>query len=631
MCGIFGMAAVHGQRPDRGLLEKMGDAIVHRGPDDAGFFVSGPVGLGMRRLSIIDLAGGHQPIFNEARDKVIVFNGEIYNFHEIREGLQKKGHSFTTNSDTEAILHLYEEKGESCVEDLVGMFAFAIWDIEKESLFLARDRFGEKPLHYYWDGRRFIFASEIKSMLCDEGVDRSLDWGAVGDYFTFMNTIAPDTVFKGIKKLMPGHYMVFEGGRIRQERYWSYCLDAGRDKGEQYYKSSVLEHLKKAVEGQLISDVPLGAFLSGGIDSGAIVALMSMAAGTVKTFSIGFEETGYNELGFAKEVAQAFGTDHHEYILRPDAVEVVDKIIMHLDEPFCDPSAIPTYFVSKIARQEVKVALSGDGGDEVFAGYPGYRAEYLLNKAAKLPGRARRAFTRGLLEGAPALPWARFNYGARRLGRILERVDMSPADRFFSRHRLFSDDEKRALFTSEIACQGVVKDQEEYLRHVEFGDTGDPVDIMLALDANIYLPNDMLVKIDRMSMAHSLEVRTPFLDHRLAGFMAATPSRYKVRGMTTKYILREAMRGILPDSVLKRGKKGFSVPLDAWFRNDLAGYAREILLDGRTAGRGFFNMKRVAAILDSHTGRKEDRSGQIWALIVFEKWCRMFLDGETAH
>jgi asparagine synthase (glutamine-hydrolysing) len=626
MCGIFGFVVLEGAPPDLQLLESMGNSIVHRGPDDAGYFISGGVGLGIRRLSIIDLSSGHQPIFNEDRTKVIVFNGEVYNFRELRRCLEEKGHAFSTSTDTEVILHLYEEKGDSCVEDLVGMFAFAIWDERKRRLFIARDRFGEKPLHYFWDGRRLVFGSEIKSLLCDLSIGRELDWEAVGDYFTFMNTIAPRTIFRGIKKLPPGHRMILEGGRLATNRYWEYNLTSEQDKGEVFYRETVLERFKEAVKAQLVSDVPLGAFLSGGIDSSAIVALMSQVSGPVKTFSIGFMEDSYDELEYAREIARIFGTEHSEYVLKPDAVDSVQEIIWHLDEPFADPSAIPTYFVSKIAREQVTVALSGDGGDELFAGYPGYRAEQMLNRAAAFPRWIRRGFTERILKNLPSLPWASANYKIERLKRIMARVEMLPAERFFSRHTLFTEEEKRVLLCAEAVDGGAVKDTHEYLAGVDVPPGDDPINVMLALDANIYLPNDMLVKVDRMSMAHSLEVRAPFLDYRLAETVASLPSKYKVSGSTTKYIFRKAMEGILPESVLKRGKKGFSVPLEVWFRGDLAGFASEVLLDERTGRRGYLNLPEVDGVLKSHANRKADRSGQIWALVVFEMWCRLFLD-----
>ncbi|MCI0513664.1 asparagine synthase (glutamine-hydrolyzing) [candidate division KSB1 bacterium] len=630
MCGICGKINRDPEQPvDKRLLERMCDVIRHRGPDDAGYFLQQNVGLGMRRLSIIDLAQGHQPIFNEDGTLVVILNGEIYNFPDLRAELLKKGHQFKTKSDTEVILHLYEEYGEDCVHQLRGMFGFALYDIRQNRLMVARDRLGIKPIYYALDHEKFLFGSELKSLLQDPALARELDFFALNCYFSFMNTIAPDTIFKGVRKLLPGQYLIYENDRLRVETYWRFQINEDRKLTEADCVARLVELLREAVRIRLISEVPLGAFLSGGIDSSTIVALMSQVMDQpVKTFSIGFKSKAFNELGYARDVAQLFHTEHHEYLVEPDVIPVIDDLIWYLDEPFADPSAIPTYFVSKIAREQVTVALTGDGGDEMFAGYSGYNVEALLNRFRKIPRFIRNGVITRVLEFFPNTSSARFNEQRKRLLRNFARVDLPAEDRFFSRHQIFSAGDKQQLYSPDLlqALNGEFDITDRLLTYIDFPRHENSINKMLYLDTNLYLPNDMLTKVDRMSMAVSLEARVPLLDHKLAEFVGTIPHPLKVHGSTSKYILKKAMAQILPAEILYRKKQGFNVPLNEWFRNDLASLAAEVLFDSRCTNRGLIARPKVEALLNSHRKKEQDLSFQIWTLIVLEKWCQRFLD-----
>jgi asparagine synthase (glutamine-hydrolysing) len=630
MCGICGKLNRDAERPvDESLIVRMCDAIKHRGPDDAGYYVSKNVGLGMRRLSIIDLSGGHQPIFNEDKSVVVILNGEIYNFPVLRDELVKKGHHFSTKSDTEVILHLYEEKGEDCVNSLRGMFGFALYDIKRNRLMVARDRLGIKPIYYALDHEKLLFGSELKSLLQDQSLSREFDFFALNSYFSFMNTLAPDTIFQGVRKLMPGQYFIYENDHFRIEDYWRFTLNEQPQKSEEAVAARLRELIQEAVKIRLISEVPLGAFLSGGIDSSTIVALMSQVSDQpVKTFSIGFKSKAFNELEYAREIARKFKTDHHEFMVEPDAIPIIDDLIWYLDEPFSDPSAIPTYFVSKIARENVTVVLTGDGGDEMFAGYSGYTVEAALNKFSRIPKFVRNGLIKNVLNFLPNTPSAKLNEHRSRILRILDRVDLPPESRFFSRHQVFSDGDKNELYSGDFlhALNGVLDISERLLSYIDFPTRLNSVDKMLYLDTQLYLPNDMLVKVDRMSMAVALEARVPLLDHILVEYIATLPSAYKVRGATTKYILKKAMRGLVPDDILYRKKQGFNVPLNEWFRNDLVRLASEVLFDSRSTNRGLLQRAKIEQILKIHQRKEQDLSFQIWSLIVFEKWCRRFLD-----
>jgi len=631
MCGICGKIYRDTEKPiDQRIVQAMCRVIEHRGPDDDGFYFHKNVGMAMRRLSIIDLSTGKQPIYNEDRSIAIVFNGEIYNFLEIREQLIAKGHRFKTKGDTETIIHLYEEKGEDCVHDLRGMFGFAIYDSNKQKLMVARDRFGIKPIYYSLDDEKLLFGSELKSLLQDKTLKRDFDFFALNSYFSFMNTVAPDTIFKNVRKLLPGHYFTFERGKLEIKKYWHFQIrPEAKVKSEIEYQQQLLELLKESVKIRLISEVPLGAFLSGGIDSSAVVALMSQVMDQpVKTFSIGFDFKEFDESGYAKQVAKLFETDHHEYIIKPDATDIVDDLVWYLDEPFSDPSAIPTYFVSKIARENVTVVLTGDGGDEMFGGYPHYHAEMMLNSIGKIHPLLRNGIIKNLLKIIPNMPYAKFNYQKNRLLRNLDRVDISPEARFFSRHQVFGDEAKRRLYSDDFfdKLNGNYELRDQIMTYLNFPQQENAINKMLYLDTHLYLPNDMLVKVDRMSMANSLEARVPLLDHKLAEFVATIPSTMKVEGAETKSILKKTMSNLLPHEILYRKKQGFDVPLNVWFRNDLENMAAKVLLDRKSINRGLFNKSYIEQIIKTHRKKEKDLSFQIWTLIVFEKWCRTFID-----
>ena len=630
MCGICGKINRDPEKPiDQQLIHEMCQVIKHRGPDDDGFFFHKNIGLGMRRLSIIDLSTGKQPIYNEDGTIAVVLNGEIYNFQDLRTQLIAKGHRFKTRSDTEAIVHLFEDKGEACVHDLRGMFGFAVYDKKMDKLMVARDRMGIKPIYYAFDHDKLLFGSELKSLLRDRSLDTEFDYFALNCYFSFMNTIAPDTIFKNVRKLMPGQYFVYEKGQFRVEQYWRFSLNENTKLTEAECREQLMELLKDSVRIRLISDVPLGAFLSGGIDSSTVVALMSQVSDQpVKTFSIGFESRKYDELEYAKQVATRFNTDHHEYVVNPDVTEIIDDLIWYLDEPFSDPSAIPTYFVSKIARENVTVALSGDGGDEMFGGYLSYNAEAILNKVQKIPRFLRNGLIRNILTILPATPYAKFNEEKERLKRILDRVDLTPEERFFSRHHVFNTTTKKLLYSEDLKSQlnGHFDIEQKLLSYLDPPKNGASINKMLYLDTHLYLPNDMLVKVDRMSMATSLEARVPLLDHKLVEFVSTIPWNLKVKGTVSKYILKKTMSDLLPHNILYRKKQGFNMPLNEWFRNDLVGLAAKVLLDRTSVHRGLFNRDHIERLLTSHQQKAEDMSFQIWSLIVFEKWCRTFID-----
>ena len=620
MCGIVGIHNLAGNPICAELLRGMCNSIVHRGPDDEGYFAGDGTGLGMRRLAIIDVAGGQQPICNEDASIWIVFNGEIYNYRELRAKLEKRGHRFRTQSDTEVIVHVYEEDGADCVHALQGMFAFAIWDSRARRLLLARDRLGIKPLFYAVDGDRLLFASEMKAILQDRSIQQRIDVSALNEYLTYVYVPSPKTILQSVRKLPPAHVLTCQDGRITPRRYWQLgpqCLNG-------YTQDDITEELRgrlqQAVEARLMTEVPLGAFLSGGIDSSAVVALMAKVTDQpVRTFSIGFDIGKFNELDHARVVAKHCNTDHHELVVRPDAVRILPTLVRQCDEPFADPSMIPTYYLAEMARQHVTVCLSGDGGDESFAGYRRYRHAHRMRHYDIIP----EAIRRGLLS-----PLSRALSGNRLWGRRLRLASLSAQDRYIEqmsymrqedRERLFSDDLKQSL-SQELPA-------EDYLRSILESATGhDLPERLLYVDFHSYLPEDILVKVDRMSMLNSLEVRVPFLDHQLLEFVAGIPYDLKLRGATSKYILKEALRGLLPDEILSREKHGFSVPIGEWFGGELYTFAQEILLDQRFASRGLFNRTRVEQLIREHREGIQDRSRAIYNLTVFELWCQTYLD-----
>jgi asparagine synthase (glutamine-hydrolysing) len=620
MCGIAGIRSL-GDRPVLGdEVLTMADVITHRGPDDFGLHLDSGLGLAMRRLQIIDLATGKQPIHNEDQSVWVVLNGEIYNFREKRRELEARGHRFYTATDTEVIVHLYDEFGTACVEHLRGMFAFALWDAKSRSLLLARDRLGIKPLYYGVFGNRLVFASELKCLLTLPEVERHLDWTALQHLVTFLATPPTQSILQGIHKLEPGHVLVVDEGREPQtRRYWDLDFEPDTRRSEGEVIEELRACLRETVDLHMISDVPLGAFLSGGVDSSAVVATMSgLSDRPVKTFAIGFDEDDYSELDHARLVSRHLGTEHRDQVLEPDVFGVLDDLVWYLDEPFGDSSAIPTYMVSQLAAEEVTVVLSGDGGDEVFAGYDNYASE----------GRERR--WDGLPRGAKALAGlaSRLIPEGRPGHAFLSHHALSGADRYLDSVSYFRAEQLRRLFTPEALEKMVGYDpwagQKRSLERY-------PDDWLFALqytDFNHYLPLDILAKVDRMSMAHSIETRVPLLDHVFVETAAKIPSSMKLRDGRRKHVFKEAMKGILPDAILDRRKQGFGVPLDRWFRGRLESYVRDLLLSPRALQRGIFAPEFVRTLL-ARNNRGRPLGSQLWTLISFELWCRKFLDREV--
>ncbi len=622
MCGIAGVLRRDGAPVGNQLLWAMTTVLGHRGPDGEGFFTQGPVGLGHRRLAIIDLVTGDQPMSNDDGSIHLIFNGEIYNFRELRKELEARGHKFWTGSDTEVILRAYESYGVECLGRLRGMFAFAIWDDRRGRLFLARDRVGIKPLVYAWDGRRLLFASEIKAILKDPSVPRELDWEALRDYLTFFYIPSPRTIFRGIRKLPPACYLVLdlERGEPEVRRYWDLHFIPDDNRSEAEWLQGLRWQLQEAVRSHLVSDVPIGAFLSGGMDSSTMVALMAQAAGgPVRTFSIGFDEADFNELSYARRMARRYGTDHYEFVVKPDALDALPRLAWQFDEPFADSSALPAYYVAKITREHVTVALSGDGGDENFAGYLRYaRSLALHERLDQLPGLLARPLLRLASRFLPP--------GVRGQG-YLDLLGADPVERYFRMVTFQRSETLRRLLTAEAQAQVSPEVSPRHFRQLALeGAPPDYVSMLQYLDVRTYLPEDILTKVDRTSMLVSLEARVPLLDHGLMEFVATMPSGLKLRKGMGKAILKQAMADALPVEILERRKMGFGVPLEHWFRNELADYAQGILLDERTRRRGIIQPDATAALLDQHQAGRRDLSSQIWALLCLEEWCRAWWD-----
>ncbi|OIO80493.1 MAG: asparagine synthase (glutamine-hydrolyzing) [Candidatus Omnitrophica bacterium CG12_big_fil_rev_8_21_14_0_65_43_15] len=630
MCGICGKININNPASPvtEGLIRSMCGVLKHRGPDDSGIYINGAVGLGHSRLSIIDLSpAGRQPMSNEDNTLWLVLNGEIYNFIELRKGLEAKGHKFKSHTDTEVILHLYEEKGVDCLKDLRGMFAFALWDEKRKSLFLARDRVGKKPLCYANVNGSFLFASEMKSILQDPDVKADVDLRMIPYYLTYGYTPSPCTMFKGIKKLQPAHYLLYQKGNIEIKRYWQLDFSKKTVLDEKECAAQVLVHLEEAVKVRLISDVPLGAFLSGGIDSSAVVAMMARnMSKPVKTFSVGFEEASHSELSFARIVAKAFGTDHREYIVKPDAMHILPKLIWHYNEPYADSSALPSFYVAKMTRQDVTVALNGDGGDENFAGYIRYMATRVSEKVPHGISKAMAfAFRNGLNNTM------RSNRLFSKIIRFASVASQPTRERYYNWIIIFRDREKEFLYTDSFKKMLQHENPPfSYMNGLFEACAGlEVVDSLLYADINSYLPEDLLVKMDIASMANSLEARSPFLDHKFMEFCASVPSGLKIKRGVLKYILKKSLNGILPDEILRRGKMGFGVPIDNWFRKELKNYCYEILLSDKCVRRGFFRKEYVKKILDDQSQYKSNSGDKIWALLNLELWHRIFIDKEN--
>jgi asparagine synthase (glutamine-hydrolysing) len=622
VCGIAGILRVDGAPAGADLLGAMTSAIAHRGPDGDGFFCDGSVGLGHRRLAIIDLATGDQPMATEDGSVVLVFNGEIYNFRELRRELEGRGATFRTTSDTEVILQAYETWGVDCLPRLRGMFAFALWDRPRRRLFLARDRVGIKPLVYAWDGRRLLFGSEIKALLEDPGLPREIDWQALRDFLTLHYIPGPRTIFQAIRKLPPASYLLLdlERGEPEVHRYWDLRFAPDPRPSEAEWLEGLRWHLTDAVRSHLVSDVPIGAFLSGGVDSSTVVALMAQATeGRVRTFSIGFDDADFDELRHARDVARRYDTQHFEYVVKPNALDTLPRLAWQFDEPFADSSALPTYYVSKITREHVTVALSGDGGDENFVGYTRYaRASRLHERLDGFPAVLARPLLR---LAARLLPG-----GVRGQG-YLDMLGAGPVDRYFKLMAYQRSETLRSLL-SPAAREHVepVVTPDLFRRLAAEGRAPDYVSALQYLDIHCYLPEDILTKVDRTSMAVSLETRVPLLDHVLMEYVATMPTALKFKEGAGKVILKRAMAGDLPAGILERRKMGFGLPIASWFRGELTDYVRDVLDGRRTRQRGLVDPRAVSALLDEHQGGGRDRSGQIWALLALEEWARRWLD-----
>ena len=604
------------------ILKDMNNTLIHRGPDDEGFYLSGETGLGHRRLSIIDLGGGHQPMSNEDETIWVVFNGEIYNFKELYDALVKKGHIFKTRSDTEIIIHMYEEKGEECFQYFRGMFAIAIWDQRKRKLLLARDRVGKKPLFYFYDGDRIVFASELKAILKAEDIPQDIDLEALCDYFSFLYIPVPKSIYKKIRKIRPGHYARIDDNGIRESEYWDISFAHPAELSEEEWCERLLEAYQESVRIRLISDVPLGAFLSGGVDSSSVVALMSqIKKGPVQTSSIGFDEQEFNELSYAKEVSSLFNTDHYEKVVRPDAVGIVDKLAHYYDEPFADSSAVPTYYVSKVAREKVTVALSGDGGDENFAGYRRYYFDARENKfRALLPIHIRRPVFRTLASLYPKADWAPRVFRGKA---TFEALSCAPLEGYFRSVSAVRPELKEKLLHPDVKKSLSGYDSLNVFKfYYEKAGTDDPLSRIQYLDIKTYLTDDILTKVDRASMANSLEVRAPILDHKFMELVATIPSSLKLQGRNGKYIFKKALERILPNNILYRGKMGFAVPLARWFRNELKDLAYETIFNNTNGD--LLQKSTIEQIWNQHQNGFRDRSTPLWTLFMFRLWQQQF-------
>ncbi|MBA2505534.1 MAG: asparagine synthase (glutamine-hydrolyzing) [Thermoleophilaceae bacterium] len=615
MCGIAGWAGA--VRANAQALGRMCDAIAHRGPDDTGTWLDPDrAALGFRRLSIIDLECGNQPIWNESGSAAVTCNGEIYNFQELREGLVARGHEFSTGSDVETIVHLYEEKGDACLADLRGMFGIALWDRDRERLLLARDRFGVKPLYWAEVPGGILYGSEPAAILASGLVEPRVDATAIADYLGLQYVPPPRSGFEGIHKLAPGEKLVWEKGAAHVESWWELPYEPKRDISEEEALEELDALLTEATRLRLIADVPLGAFLSGGIDSSVVVSYMAALAGDVRTFSIDFPIEGFSEGAHAKRVAEIYGTTHEDFLVEPDVVPTVAEAVRYAGEPFADSSAIPTYLLSEMTRKHVTVALSGDAGDEAFAGYTRHRIAVAADRLGPLPR----------LAGPPARAASEALKGrAARIARGLESVSRSPHDRYAAIMSHFEPPAIERLGTSAFLAEagGARHAWDEVLALPDL----EGVDKYLSLDTHTYLPGDLNVKVDRMSMAHALEVRSPLLDHRVHEFAARLPVDMKLRGSTTKHLLKQlARRRGLPEDLVERKKQGFGIPIGEWFRGELRPWIEGVLRDPRTQGRGMFDQTEVERILGDHLDSRADHTPRLWNLAMLELWQRAWID-----
>ncbi|HSE18611.1 MAG TPA: asparagine synthase (glutamine-hydrolyzing) [Pyrinomonadaceae bacterium] len=634
MCGINGIAfSGRSRRVDATVLKTMRDVITHRGPDDEGIYIDENVGLGHRRLSIVDVASGHQPMTNEDGSLYITYNGEVYNHADYRDELEARGHVYRTHCDTETILHLYEDYGDACVEHLRGMFAFAIWDRNKRELFIARDRLGVKPLYYVHTGDGSLyFASEIKALLEARAVKPELNFAAFSDYLANHATSGEETLFVGVKRLMPGHTLTWRDGEIKIKKYWdvSFAKVAPNGHSDKDYIAEWSELFRKSVKLRLMADVPLGMFLSGGIDSSAIAAVMStLVDEPIKTFSVAFAEREANELEYARLVARAYKTDHHEVVVSPEEFfAALPDLIWHEDEPLAHPSSVALFFVSRLAAQHVKVVLTGEGSDELMAGYARYRKTILNLALGERYHRMMPAGVRDLIRGQIA------GMSASKLRAKLSRtfLSLSPdiESIYFDNFAVFPRSNQQQLLTRDTLDRaGGVDPYAGVRRLLEETDAQSLLDRLLYADIKTYL-HELLMKQDQMSMAASLESRVPFLDHKLVEFTSSLPERLKLHGWTTKYVLRQSMKDVLPKQILMRPKMGFPVPIGAWFRGPYAHVLDEYVLSSRATERGIFNADAVRTLVNEHRGGVANHSERLWSLVNLEMWFRRFIDGEVA-
>ncbi len=625
MCGITGIFYKDGQNIDSNILKKMTRSLIHRGPDEEGFYIEGNVGFGHRRLSIIDLSSGQQPLCNEEGNIWITFNGEIYNYIALKKELEKKGHEFKTNSDTETIVHAYEEWGIDAIKKFRGMFAFALWDKNKKQMVIARDRVGKKPLYYFMDDNRLVFASEIKAILEHPNITKKIDLTALSDYMSLLYVPSPKSIFKSIKKLPAAHYAIIKQDSFVVDSYWDISFEPHPFKNEEDMMEGLIETLEEATKIRMISEVPLGAFLSGGVDSSAIVALMAKSSvDPVITNSISFSVAQYNESQYARKVASLFNTDHHEMEVTPDAISIIEKLSWHYDEPFADSSAVPTYYVSKMARENVTVSLSGDGGDENFAGYRRYYFDMRENMVRNVvPELMRRTFFGTIGKFYPKADYLPQIFRGKA---FISNVARDPVDAYFFSVSALYEDFKKDIFKPGVLCE-----LDDYDSRNLFYDiyNNAPADDHLSkiqyLDIKTYLCDDILTKVDRASMAVSLEVRCPVLDHEFMEYAAKIPSSLKLKGLEGKHIFKKALKPYLPDEILYRKKMGFGVPILEWLRNEIKEFARDLIL-GSEATDLYFNRVFLERVWNDHQRQLRNWSSLLWTIMMFSLWHKKFME-----
>lgn len=630
MCGICGIidTGTNGNLEEN-TIRRMCSQMRHRGPDNEGVYIKNAqlsVGLGHRRLSIIDLSSAaHQPMSNEDGSVWLVLNGEIYNYRELRKELEEKGHRFSSQTDAEVLLHLYEDFAEDCLTYLRGMFAFAIWDQKLNKLFLARDRLGQKPLLYYYDGQHFCFASEFSALLASDLVDKDINYEAIGQYLTFGYVPAPSTIYKKVFKMLPAHYGIFQNRKLKLQKYWDLDYSPKIAISEKEAACELIKLLKKAVHLRLISDVPLGVFLSGGIDSSTVVALMSQLMDRVKTFSVGFDDADFDELKYARNIARYYSTDHHELIVRPKALETLPLLVERYGEPYADSSAIPTYYVARQTKRYVTVALNGDGGDESFAGYERYQAMVLAEGYNRIPAFFRDGLTQAIIRfSADAVD---FKNKRRRLRHFLENVSMPFYSRYCRWVCMINDNAKNRLCSEDFKKQLNRDSPADWLRdYPDLPNDMELVDRLLAIDIKTNLANDLVVKMDIASMANSLETRSPFLDQEVMQFAAKLPGDFKLKRLIKKYILKKSIKNLLPPANIHRPKMGFGVPVGKWMKTELRDYAQDVLFSKRALKRGYFNPDSLKDYVNKHLDGSKDYSLGMWTLLMLELWHRRFID-----